>query len=207
MQHASLPTGPFANAPPLHTTGPKDRSATDHALLSPSNHCKVYHRPQYGSCPFAFAVNCAECNMYGPSYRETPTPSGVAIVVIAVDVTSLWKASSTRADVWVNVWEGAKYASKGKLWASWFCMDGGDEQAFLRSLDISANLNQEVRDVEEDVVLVQNQFLTCIVILIGDGKGMQAMGGGLGRSVGCAKTPMVLLSKRGWSPPEDGGLF
>ena len=88
------------------------------------------------------------------------------------------KASSTRADVWVNVWGGAKYASKVKLWASWFCMDGGDEQAFLRSLDISANLNQEVRDVEEDVVLFQNQFLTCTVILPGDGKGMQAMGGG-----------------------------
>ena len=72
---------------------------------------------------------------------------------------------------------GAKYASKVRLWASWFCMDSGDEQAFLRSLDISANLNQEVRDVEEDVVLFQNQFLTCIVILTGDGKGMQAMGG------------------------------
>ena len=35
-----------------------------------------------------------------------PPPSGVAIVVISVDVTSLWKASSTRADVWVNVWGG-----------------------------------------------------------------------------------------------------
>ena len=102
---------------------------------------------------------------------------------------------------------GAKYASKVKLWASWFCMDGGNEQAFLRSLDISANLNEEVRDVEEYVVLFQNQFLTCIVILIGDGKGMQAMGGELGLSVGCAKTPMVLLSKWGWSPPEDGGIF
>ena len=66
---------------------------------------------------------------------------------------------------------------KVKLWASWFCMDGGDEQAFVRSLDISANLNQEVREVEEDIVLFQNQFLTCIVILSGDGKGMQAMGG------------------------------
>ena len=32
-----------------------------------------------------------------------PPPSGVAIVVISFDVTSLWKASSTRADVWVNV--------------------------------------------------------------------------------------------------------
>ena len=108
-----------------------------------------------------------------------PPPSGVAIVVLSVDATSLWKASSTRADVWVNVWGGgAKYALKVKLWASWFCMDGGDEQAFLRSPDISANLNQEVRDVEEDVVFLQNQFLNCTVILTRDGKGMQAIGGG-----------------------------
>ena len=56
-------------------------------------------------------------------------------------------------------------------------MDGGGEQAFLSSLDISTNLNQEVREVEDDVVLFQNLFLTCIVILTGDGKGMQAMGG------------------------------
>ena len=35
-----------------------------------------------------------------------PPPSGVAIVAISVDATSLWKASSTRADVWVNVWGG-----------------------------------------------------------------------------------------------------
>ena len=42
-----------------------------------------------------------------------PPPSGVAIVVISVDATSLWKASSTRADIWVNVLGGggAKYAS------------------------------------------------------------------------------------------------
>ena len=46
MQNASFPAGPFANAPPLYPTGPYDRPATDHALLSPSNHCKVYHRTQ-----------------------------------------------------------------------------------------------------------------------------------------------------------------
>ena len=92
-----------------------------------------------------------------PELLGNPPYSGVAIVIISVDATSLWKASSTCADVWVNVWGGggAKYASKVKLWASWFCMDGGDEQAFLRSLDISANLNQEV---EEDIVLFQNKF-------------------------------------------------
>ena len=46
-----------------------------------------------------------------PELLGTSPPSGIAIVVISVDATSLWKASSTRADVWVNVWGGAKYAS------------------------------------------------------------------------------------------------
>ena len=136
-----------------------------------------------------------------------PPPSGVAIVVISSDATSLWKASSTRADVWVNVWGGgAKYASKVKLWASWFCMDGGDEQAFLRSLDISANLNQEVRDVEEDVVLFQNQFLTCTVILTGDGKGMQAMGGA-GSKCWLCKDPNGIVEQRGVESTSRWGAF
>ena len=37
-----------------------------------------------------------------------PPPSGVAILVYSVDATSLWKASSTRADVWVNIWGGGQ---------------------------------------------------------------------------------------------------
>ena len=141
-----------------------------------------------------------------PELSGNPPPSGVAIVVISVDATSLWKASSTRADVWVNVWGGAKYASKVKLWASWFCMDGGDEQAFLRSLDISANLNQEVRDVEEDVVLFQNQFLTCTVILTGDGKGMQAMGGA-GSKCWLCKDPNGIVEQRGVESTSRWGAF
>ena len=134
-------------------------------------------------------------------------PSGVAIVVISIDATSLWKASSTRADVWVNVWGGGvKYASKVKLRASWFCMDGGDEQAFLRILDISANLNQEVRDVEEDVVLFQNQFLPCTVILTGDGKGMQAMGG-VGSKCWLCKDPNGIVEQRGVESTSRWGAF
>ena len=101
---------------------------------------------------------------------------------------------------------GAKYASKVKLWASWFCMDGGDEQAFLRSLDISANLNQEVRDVEEDVVLFQNQFLTCTVILTGDGKGMQAMGGA-GSKCWLCKDPNGIVEQRGVESTSKWGAF
>ena len=101
---------------------------------------------------------------------------------------------------------GAKYASKVKLWGSWFCMDGGDEQAFLRSLDISANLNQEVREVEEDIVLFQNQFLTCIVILTGDGKGMQAMGGA-GSKCWLCKDPNGIVEQRGVESTSRRGAF
>ena len=54
---------------------------------------------------------------------------------------------------------------------------GGDERTFLRSLDVSANINQEVKDLEEAILQFQSQFLTCIVTLTGDGKRMQALGG------------------------------
>ena len=101
---------------------------------------------------------------------------------------------------------GGKYASKVKLWASWFCMDGGDEQAFLRILDISANLNQEVRDVEEDVVLFQNQFLTCIVILTGDWKGMQAMRGAASKRWLC-KDPNGIVEQMGVESTLKWGAF
>ena len=114
-----------------------------------------------------------------PELLGNPPPRGVAIVGISVDATSLWKASSTRADVWVYAWGGgAKYASKVKLWASWFCMDGGDEQAFLRSLDIPVNLNQEVRDVEEDVLLFPKQIFDLHCHLDGGWERDASNGGG-----------------------------
>ena len=43
-----------------------------------------------------------------------PPSSGVAIVVISLDATSLWKASSTRADVWVKVWGAGKVSFEGE---------------------------------------------------------------------------------------------
>ena len=85
-------------------------------------------------------------------------------------------------------------------------MDGGDEQAFLKSLDISAYLNQEVRDVEEDAVLFQNQFLTCTVILTGDGKGMQAMGGA-GSKCWLCKDPNGIVEQIGVESTSRWGAF
>ena len=86
-------------------------------------------------------------------------------------------------------------------------MDWGDDQALLRSVDVSANRNQEVKEVEEDMLLFQNQFLTCIVIFTEEWERDARNGGGLALSVGCAKTPMVLLNNSGWSPPLGAGYF
>ena len=68
-----------------------------------------------------------------------------------------------------SMYGGGKVCFEGEaMGLIWLCMDGGDEQAFLRSLDISAYLNQEVRGVGEDVILFPNHFLTWAVILTGD---------------------------------------
>ena len=137
-----------------------------------------------------------------------PPPSGVAIVVILVDATSLWKASSTNADVWVNVWGGTKYASKVKLWASWFCMDGGDE--LIGFFEKPGHLRQPQPRGEGcggGRCPLSKPIFELHCYFDGGWEGDASNGGGLGLSVGCAKTPMVLLSKWGWSPPQDGGHF
>ena len=85
-------------------------------------------------------------------------------------------------------------------------MDGGYEQAFLRSLDISPNLNQEVMEVEEGIVLFENQLLTCIAILTGDGKGMQAMGGAGSKCTLC-KDPNGIVEQKGVESSSRWGAF
>ena len=76
----------------------------------------------------------------------------------------------------------------------------------MRSLGVSANLNLEVKEVEEDVVLIQIQFLTCIIILTGDGKGMQAM-----RGAGCkcwlCKDPNGIVEQMGVQSTSRWGAF
>ena len=90
--HASFPAGSFANASPLYPTGPKDRSEKGNALLSPTIVKSTTGRNRAAAhVPFEYT---------GSSYCPPPLPRHVALVVISVDATSLWKASSTRADVW-----------------------------------------------------------------------------------------------------------
>ena len=80
---------------------------------------------------------------------------------------------------------------------------------FLRSLDISANLNQEVKEVEEDIVLFPNPCLSCIVILTGDGKGIQAIwwGGGAGSKCWFRKDPNGIVEQMGVEVTLRRGAF
>ena len=86
-------------------------------------------------------------------------------------------------------------------------MDGEDEQGFFRTLDVSANLNQEVKDVEEAILQFRNQFLTCIVIVIGDWKGMQAMGGAGFECWLCKDPNGIVEQKEAESTLRWGGIF
>ena len=77
---------------------------------------------------------------------------------------------------------------------------------FLKSLDVSASLNQEVKDVEEAILQFQNRFSTCIVILTGDGKGMQAMGGA-GSKCWLCKDPDGIFEPKEAESPSRWGAF
>ena len=60
--------------------------------------------------------------------------------------------------------------------------------------------------MEEDVVLFQKHFLTCIVILKGDGKGMQAMGGA-GSKCWLCKDPNDIVEEMGVESTSRWGAF
>ena len=98
-----------------------------------------------------------------------------------------------------------RVVAKG-TWPSWFCLDGGDEPAFLRSLDVSSNLIQDVKEVAEDIVLFQNQFLTCIVIFTGDREGMQSMGGAGSKCWFCGD-PDGIVEQMGVESTSRWGVF
>ena len=85
-------------------------------------------------------------------------------------------------------------------------MDGRDAQAFLRNLDVSVNLNQEVKGVGEAILQFQKTFLTCIVILTRQRKGMQAMGGA-GSKCWMCKDPNGIVEEKEVESTPGGGAF
>ena len=70
----------------------------------------------------------------------------------------------------------------------------------------AACLNQAVKDLEEGILLFRNQFLTSIVILTGDGKGMQAMRGAGSKCWFC-KNPNGIIEQMGVESTSRWGAF
>ena len=60
--------------------------------------------------------------------------------------------------------------------------------------------------MEKDIVLFQNEFLTCIVILTGDGKGMQAMAGA-GSKCWLCKDPNGIVEQMAVESASKWGAF
>ena len=60
--------------------------------------------------------------------------------------------------------------------------------------------------MEEDVVLFANQYLTCTLILTGDGKGMQAMGEA-GSKCWLCKDPNGIVEQMGVESTSRWGAF
>ena len=71
-------------------------------------------------------------------------------VLLSIDSTPICRASATRADVFVDVF-GSDAASTGSNWASWWAMDGGDDQLPLQSLDRVAHLTEQVDAAQQNM--------------------------------------------------------
>ena len=116
---------------------------------------------------------------------------GVIRVLLSIDSTPIWRASATRADIFVDCFgsngeyqRSLEYVSKdsaivgkGTNWATWWAMDGGDDRLPLHTLDRLAQLSAQVDVVQRNMFHMhksgQTSRLCCY--LTGDGKGMQVM--------------------------------
>ena len=107
-------------------------------------------------------------NTFGP-------PSGPVVVVIVADALPFWKASTTRGDVFANIWANPGAYRQPKNWATWWVFDGGDNSKHLLRMDTKGQLSAQVRDVENGPGLVVNGVReTYVCTISGDGKAMLA---------------------------------
>ena len=67
---------------------------------------------------------------YPPFTKGTPIPLDPIKVIVATDAAPLWKSSTTRAHVFVDVWGGPEAARNPALWETWWSMDGPDDIAY-----------------------------------------------------------------------------
>ena len=98
-------------------------------------------------------------------------------VIISVDATPFFRASATRADVWVDCWGDVSpisvlcyiylatlalffyhtphwcvmFAGDPKTWMSWFILDGIDKANALTGIDRAGSLNDQIIHLQDNV--------------------------------------------------------
>lgn len=102
-------------------------------------------------------------------------------VIVSVDATPFFRASATRADVWVDCWGSlalmlvltscnffypqqifhciqwhAPSAGDPATWATWFIMDGSDTTSALKGVDRAGLLNDQVAHLQDHVANAYN---------------------------------------------------
>lgn len=122
-------------------------------------------------------------------------------VLVCVDATPFFKASATRADVFVDVWGDISVVGQQDRWSTWFAVDGGDDAKCVRAIDRVAKLNNQVIDLEDNVTinLADGRTMGFVVMLTGDGSGMAAGN----EKMGCRCWLCTWGSEGGWDGPLE----
>ena len=94
-------------------------------------------------------TNMVACAHAEDSIRKYEENTYLAVVICS-DATVFHNASSTRCDVFVDLWEDRGAHHHGQAWASWWVFDGGDDVAHLQRMDAVEKLNDQVKKLEAE---------------------------------------------------------
>ena len=96
-------------------------------------------------------------------------------VLVCTGATPLWRAATTRCNVFVGVWPGGPVSTGNQdNWVTWWVMDGSDDRGRLCAMDAEAGLNAPIEHLQSNcnAPLKDNTVLAYDVSMMGDGKGM-----------------------------------
>ena len=96
-------------------------------------------------------------------------------VVICSDATVFHKASATRCDMFMDLWEDRGAHHDGQAWASWWVFVGGDDIAHLQRMDAVGKLNDQVKKLEaQGGIEIGGTPKTLLCFKSGDGQVMMS---------------------------------
>lgn len=88
------------------------------------------------------------------------TVNGNVRLIICADATSMWRTSATRCDVLLEAHKDCGASGKPKNWDTWWILDGTDDETSLRAVDVKAQLNNQLLDIQNSFRF-EAVFLNC----------------------------------------------